>query len=134
MNTKEKLELLWKYLLLLVIAVFLIRFSGKPHFKMMGKHFDHGKHKMSFHGDNDREIDVRVEKEIVNGDTLMKVTVNGGKIDSDSFTSHDGKLEWKSKDGKKMVIDIDDFDGEPHSEEDHKKVVKKRIVIKEIDE
>jgi len=34
MNTKEKLELLWKYLLLLVIAVFLIRFSGKPHFKI----------------------------------------------------------------------------------------------------
>ena len=89
MNTKEKLELLWKYLLLLVIAVCLFRFSGKPHFKMMEKHFNHGKHEMSFYGDDDHEIDVWVDQEIVDGDTIMKVIVNGhdffGAIDGFSF-------------------------------------------------
>ena len=67
MNSKEKLELLWKYLFLLIIAITLFRFSEKSHFKIMGKHFNHGTHGMSFHGDNDHKMDVRVEKEIVNG-------------------------------------------------------------------
>ena len=128
MNTKEKLELLWKYLLLLVIAVCLFRFSGKPHFKMMGKHFDHGKHKMSFHRDNDREIDVRVKKEIVNGDTVMNITINGKPVDVSMFEETGGKMKWVSEDGEVIIIDIDDDHNE--GEEDIR-IIKKVIKIRD---
>ena len=108
MTTKEKLELLWKYLLLLVIAVSLFRFSGKPHFTKMGKHFKHGKHSMSFHKDYDNNIDVRVEKEIINGDTIMSVIINGEPVDASKFEEIDGKIKWVSEDGEVIEIDIDE--------------------------
>ena len=128
MNTKEKLELLWKYLLLLVIAVALFRFSGKPHFKMMGKHFDHGKQKMSFQVDDDREIDIRVQKEIVNGDTVMNITMNGKPVDISMFEETGGKMKWISEDGEVIIIDIDDDHNE--GEEDIR-IIKKVIKIDE---
>ena len=108
MTTKEKLELLWKYLLLLVIAVSLFRFSGKPHFKKMGNHFKHGKHGMSFHKDDDNIMDVRVEKEIINGDTIMSVIINGAPVDVSKLEKIDGKLKWISEDGEVIEIDIDE--------------------------
>ena len=108
MTTKEKLELLWKYLLLLVIAVSLFRFSGKPHFKKMDKHFKHGKHGMSFHKDYDNNIDVRVEKEIINGDTIMSVIINGASVDVSKLEEIDGKIKWISEDGEVIEIDIDE--------------------------
>ena len=108
MTTKEKLELLWKYLLLLVIAVSLFRFSGKPHFTKMGKHFKHGKHNMSFHKDYDNNIDVRVEKEIINGDTIMSVIINGASVDVSKLEEIDGKIKWISEDGEVIEIDIDE--------------------------
>ena len=128
MNTKEKLELLWKYLLLLVLAVGLFRFSGKPHFKMMEKHFDLGKHEMSFYGDDDREIDVRVEKEIVNGDTVMTITINGEQVDASKFEEIDGKIKWVSKDGEVIEIDIDEGLNEDHKGKDFR-IIKKKIII-----
>ena len=109
MNTKDKLELLWKYLLLLIIAISLFRFSGKSHFKMMGKHFEHGKHGMFFHGDDAHKMDVRVEKEILNGDTIMSVIINGEPVDTSKFEKIDGKLKWISEDGEVIKIDIDDL-------------------------
>ena len=108
MTTKEKLELLWKYLLLLVIAVSLFRFSGKPHFKKMDKHFKHGKHGMSYHKDYDNNIDVRVEKEIINGDTIMSVIINGASVDVSKLEEIDGKIKWISEDGEVIEIDIDE--------------------------
>ena len=98
MTTKEKLELLWKYLLLLVIAVSLFRFSGKPHFKKMGNHFKHGKHGMSFHKDDDNIMDVRVEKEII----------NWAPVDVSKLEEIDGKIKWISEDGEVIEIDIDE--------------------------
>jgi hypothetical protein len=130
MNTKEKLELLWKYLLLLVIAVCLFRFSGKPHFKMMGNDFNHGKHEMSFYGNDDHEIDVRVDQEIVDGDTIMKVIVNGEEVDAEEYDMKGGSFEWKSKDGKIMVIDIDDDHNEDHKEKEVR-FIKKKIIIRD---
>ena len=130
MNTKEKLELLWKYLLLLVLAVGLFRFSGKPHFKMMEKHFDLGKHEMSFYGDDDREIDVRVEKEIVNGDTVMTITINGEPVDASKFEEIDGKIKWVSKDGEVIEIDIDEGFNEDHKGKDFR-IIKKKIIIRD---
>ena len=130
MNTKEKLELLWKYLLLRVIAVCLFRFSGKPHFKMMEKHFNHGKHEMSFYGDDDHEIDVWVDQEIVDGDTIMKVIVNGEEVDAEEYDIKGGSFEWKSKDGKIIVIDIDDDHNEDHKEKEVR-IIKKKIIIRD---
>jgi homospermidine synthase len=131
MNTKEKLELLWKYLLLLVIAVCLFRFSGKPHFKMMGNDFNHGKHEMFFYGNDDHEIDVRVDQEIVDGDTIMKVIVNGEEVDAEEYDMKGGSFEWKSKDGKIMVIDIDDDHNENHKEKEVRFIKKKIIILDE---
>ena len=130
MNTKEKLELLWKYLLLLLIAVCLFRFSGKLHFKMMGNDFNHGKHEMSFYGNDDHEIDVRVDQEIVDGDTIMKVIVNGEEVDAEEYDMKGGSFEWKSKDGKIMVIDIDDDHNEDHKEKEVR-FIKKKIIIRD---
>ena len=129
MNTKEKLELLWKYLLLLIIAISLFRFSGKPHIKMMGKHFDLGKHEMSFYGDDDREIDVRVEKEIVNGDTVMNITINGKPVDVSMFEETNGKMKWVSEDGEVIVIKIDD-DEDDKGKKDIR-IIKKVIKIRD---
>ena len=95
---------------------------------MMGKHFDHGKHKMSFHGDDDREIDVRVEKEIVNGDTVMNITINGKPVDVSMFEETGGKMKWVSEDGEVIIIDIDDDHNE--GEEDIR-IIKKVIKIDE---
>ena len=130
MNTKDKLELLWKYLLLLIIAISLFRFSGKPHIKMMGKHFEHGKHEMSFHGYDDHKIDVRVEKEIVNGDTVMTITINGEPVDASEFEETDGKIKWVSENGKVIEIDIDDDNNEDHKEKDVR-IIKKKIIIRD---
>jgi len=124
MTTKEKLEILWKYLLLLVIAISLFRFSEKPYFKMMGKHFEHGRHGMFFHEDDAHKIDVRVEKEIINGDTIMSVIINGEPVDTSKFEEIDGKLKWVSEDGEVVEIDID----EGHREKDVR-IIKKKILI-----
>ena len=130
MNTKEKLELLWKYLFLLVVAIGVIRFTNGPHSAKF--HFGHeGNHEMLFVGDDDHEMDVKVEKEIVDGDTLVKMWINGEKVDAEEHDMKDGSFKWKSKDGNVMVIDVDDIHDGTHKEEKHKKVIKKKIVIKE---
>lgn len=127
MNTKDKLDLLWKYLLLLVVTIGVIRFTNEQ--KSIGRYAGHtDDSSIFFLNDDEQSLDVNVETEIINGDTLMNITLNGEEIDLDSYTSHDGKLEWKSKDGEMMVINIDD---DSQANEDHKKVIKKKIVIKD---
>ena len=138
MNTKEKLELLWKYLFLLVVAIGVIRFTNGPHSAKL--HFGHGDdHDMLFVGDDkvffdadDHKMDVKVEKEIVDGDTLVKMWINGEEVDAEEHDMKNGSFKWKSKDGNVMVIDIDDdhHDG-THKKEKHKNVIKKKIVIKD---
>ena len=130
MNTKEKLELLWKYLFLLIVAIGVIRFTNGPHSAKF--HFGHeGNHEMFFVGDDDHEMDVKVEKEIVDGDTLVKMWINGEEVDAEEHDMKDGSFKWKSKDGNVMVIDVDDIHDGTHKKEKHKKVIKKKIVIKE---
>jgi hypothetical protein len=130
MNTKEKLELLWKYLFLLVVAIGVIRFTNGHHSAKI--HFGHeGNHEMLFVGDDDHEMDVKVEKEIVDGDTLVKMWINGEEVDAEEHDMKDGSFKWKSKDGNVMVIDIDDIHDGTHKKEKHKKVIKKKIVIKD---
>jgi len=136
MNIKEKLELLWKYLFLLVVAIGVIRFTNGPHSAKL--HFGHeGDHEMLFLGDDkvffgadDHEIDVWVDQEIVDGDTIMKVIVNGEEVDAEEYDMKGGTFEWKSKDGKIMVIDIDDDHNEDHKEKEVR-FIKKKIIIRD---
>ena len=74
MTTKEKLELLWKYLLLLVIAIGVFRFTADDYYN---------NHDIMLFGDEDLSMDVEVEKNIINGDTVMTVMVNGKEVDAD---------------------------------------------------
>ena len=136
MNTKEKLELLWKYLILLVVAIGVIRFTNGPHSAKL--HFAHeGDRKMVFLGKDDgifvgddHKMDVKVEQEIVNGDTIMKVMINGEEVDAEEYDMKGGSFKWKSKDGNVMVIDIDDDHNEDHKEKDVR-IIKKKIVIRD---
>ena len=56
------------------------------------------------YGEN--KIDVRIEKEIINGDTIMSVKINGEPVDASKFEEIDGKIKWISEDGE--VIEIDE--------------------------
>jgi len=143
MNTKEKLELLWKYLFLLIVAIGVIHIINGPHSAKI--HFGHkGDHEMLFVGDDkvffgadDHKMDVKVEQEIVDGDTIMKVWINGEEVDAEDNDMKAGSFEWKSKDGKIIVIDIDDdhHDGE-HTEKTAAvapdvHIIKKKIIIRD---
>ena len=57
MNTKEKLELLWKYLFLAVIAAGIFRFTDRHHPPSSFPLRLAGNHDMLFVGDDDRETD-----------------------------------------------------------------------------
>ena len=136
MNTKEKLELLWKYLFLLVVAIGVIRLTNGPHSAKI--HFGHeGDHEMLFVGDDkvffgadDHKMDVKVEQEIVDEDTIMKVWINGEEVDASSFSKKEGKLKWVSEDGEVIVIDIDDDHHEDHKEKDVR-IIKKKIIMRD---
>ena len=99
MELKDKLDLLWKYLLLLVLVVGMCshlchRRSGDIHkgkyFKDSCRHHDHH----SLHSEIE---DVKVELKIENGDTLFEVRVNGEKLndeDAKAFIEKHKNMEW----------------------------------------
>ena len=81
---------------------------------------------------NDNNLNVEVKKEIIDGDTVMNVMVNGKELDSLEFNqSFDDVVSWKSKDGKKRIlkmkktIRIDDMDVDLETDIDE--VIKKYI-------
>ena len=114
MKTKEKLELLWKYLLLLVLAIGVFRFSRN----------DYDDHNVMLFGNEDLAMDVEVEKNIVNGDTIMSVRVNGKEVDADEFKMEGETMLWKSKEGGKIRLHFDDDD------HNSRKVITKHIQIR----
>ena len=86
---------------------------------------------MVFFGDDDgifvsddHKMDVKVEEEIVDGDTIMKVIVNGEEVNAEDYDMKEGNFKWKSKSGNVMVIDIDD------EIDKHDHVIKKKVRIK----
>ena len=132
MNTKEKLQMLWQYLFLFVVAIGIFRFTDRSHSGR--RHFGHGgDHDILFIGDDNHAMDVKVEQEIVNGDTLMKVVINGQEVDAKEYEMKEGSFNWKSKDGNVMVIDIDDIHDGSSKNEKVKKIIKKKIIIQEND-
>ncbi|UCH63088.1 MAG: hypothetical protein JSU77_01125 [Fidelibacterota bacterium] len=121
MDLKEKLDLLWKYLLLALLVAVVIMFATRP-----CRHWASASH--GYCGDP-RGMDVRVEKKIVNGDTTTVVWVGGEKIeDVDEFLEGDMPI-FKTKEGdvlklnlhhpKKMKkIRIEKWDDEEEDEEE----------------
>ncbi len=119
MNTKEKLNMLWKYLLLVIIAFGIFQMSGTSHHKRMKRHFDRDSHEMK----------VEVEKEIVDGDTVIVVEINGAEIVLDDLDNMEHSFKWISKDGKDIVIELDE--DEDDEDEDEVRIIKRKIVIDE---
>lgn len=132
MSTKEKLDLLWKYLVLIVIAILGLRFTENINSEYISNNDD-----IVVFGDNvpildDNNLNVEVKKEIVDGDTVMNVIFNGKELDSLEFNqSFNDMVSWKSKDGKKWIlkmkktIRIDDMDVDLETDIDE--VIKKYI-------
>ena len=132
MSTKEKLDLLWKYLALIVIAILGLRFTENTNSEYISNNDD-----IVVFGDNiptlnDNNLNVEVKKEIIDGDTVMNVMVNGKELDILEFNqSFDDVVSWKSKDGKKRIlkmkktIRIDDMDVDLETDIDE--VIKKYI-------
>ena len=132
MSTKEKLDLLWNYLALIVIAILGLRFTENINSEYISNNDD-----IVVFGDNvptlnDNNLNVEVKKEIIDGDTVMNVMVNGKELDSLEFNqSFDDVVSWKSKDGKKRIlkmkktIRIDDMDLDLETDIDE--VIKKYI-------
>ena len=141
MNTKEKLELLWKYLFLVVVAIGIFQFTNGLHSAKL--HFGHGEdHNMLFVGDDkvffgavDHEMDVKVEKEIVDGYSVDKETWEMN-VDTEDHDMKGGIFKWKSKNGNVMVIDIDDIHDGEHTEKTAAvapdvHIIKKKIIIRD---
>lgn len=134
MKTKEKLELGWKYLstiLLFVLGVMFIRTSSDGAFKSFPFNKQEG---MVFIDDkitdfNLDELDVKVQKEIINGDTVMNVTVNGEEINSSSFLEDANKISWTDENGDKKVVMLEfDIPLKPDAPmKKEKKIIRKRV-------
>ena len=131
MNNKEKLDLLWKYLALLVVAVVGFRYTEN----ISSRTLTSDKNVVFFADDmplaDGQNMNVEVKKEIVNGDTIMNVIVNGEEVDSQDFKETNDMVSWKSNDGKMHVFkmkkkgSMEDIDIQ--LDDDRKKVVKKRV-------
>ena len=134
MKTKEKLELGWKYLstiLLFVLGVMFIRTSSDGAFKSFPFNKQEG---MVFIDDkitdfNLDELDVKVQKEIINGDTVMNVTVNGEEINSSSFFEDANKISWTDENGDKKVVMLEfDIPLKPDAPmKKEKKIIRRRV-------
>jgi len=133
MQTKEKLELGWKYLstiLLFVLGVMFIRSDNGKSLKAISMHkLDNGVFMMDkMINSNPDELDVKVLKEVINGDTVMNVTVNGEEINSESFLEDDNKISWTDENGDKKIIMIKmDASQKDGSMKKEKKIIRKRV-------
>ena len=154
MNTKEKLEMAWKYMALILVAGLGFKLIDSHHNSMAPPFSfrNHDKNGYVFIGDHDgdfakfgstKKMDVKVEKEVVDGDTLVNVTVNGKPVDASIFEENDNEMKWTSEDGEvhvmKMIHDgkyqggsgnmeiiIEENDHDLHENRD-KKVIRKKI-------
>ena len=104
MELKDKLDLLWKYLLLLVLVVGMCsHLCHRGHGKYGYGKYSKGKAiktccRFAQTDENQVEIeDVQFEMQINNGDTLLKVTINGEEL-----SEEDAKAFMKKKGNKGM--------------------------------
>ena len=126
MNTKEKLEIAWKYLALILIAILGFTWIESNHFIGGPK-----KGEFVFIDDDDdfakfgsaKKMDVNVKKEIVNGDTIMNVTVNGKPVDASKFDETNNEMKWTSENGEIHIIKMRHDD---ERENGDKKMIRKK--------
>ena len=120
MTQKETLDIVFKFSALLVFAfLFNKSIENRPLAQFEGAFPLKGEQMIVMEMDNMDEVDlekiididgddqmeVRVEKEIINGKEQMKVTVNGKELSADEYKSFQlNNGSWKPKKGKKMMI------------------------------
>ena len=127
MDTKEKLEIAWKYLALILIAILGFTWIESNHFIGGPK-----KGEFVFIDDDDdftkfssaKKMDVNVKKEIVNGDTIMNVTVNGKPVDASKFDETNNEMKWTSENGEIHIIKMRHDDERANGD---KKMIRKKI-------
>ncbi len=140
MNTKEKLEMVWKYLALILIAILGFTWIESNHFiggPKKGEFVFIGDENYDFHGNELKKMNVDVQKEVVNGDTTMRVTVNGKPMDVSEFKEMNGEMKWTSEDGEIHIMKMrHDDEYELHEEDEHengnKKIMRKKIRKKKV--
>ena len=140
MKTKEKLEMIWKYLALILIAILGFTWIENNHFiggPKKGEFVFIGDENYDFHGNELKKMNVDVQKEVVNGDTTMRVTVNGKPMDVSEFKEMNGDLKWTSEDGEIHIMKMrHDDEYELHEEDEHengnKKIIRKKIMKKNV--
>lgn len=125
MDLKTKLELGWKYLLLIIIAYGIFSFAsahgtGCMHMKAMGHSgsmggMHMGGNMMGFFGDGEH-MNIRIEKNMVDGEEVTEVWINGEKQEGEVMEM-DGVMMFHTKDGK--TINLSGEGGE------HKMIMKK---------
>ena len=120
MTQKETLDIVFKFSALLVFAfLFNKSIENRPLAQFEGAFPLKGEQMIVMEMDNmgkidleeiididgDDQMEVRVEKEIINGKEQMKVTVNGKELSADEYKSFQlNNGSWKPKKGKKMMI------------------------------
>ena len=77
-------------------------------------------------GNEDLAMDVEVEKNIVNGDTVMTVMVNGREVDANEFKMEGETMLWRAKDRGKIKLHYDNED----VDHNNRKVIIKHIEIR----
>ncbi len=128
MDLKTKLELGWKYLLLIVIAYGIFSFaSGHRTGRMHTMNMGHGSG-MSWTSDDGHmgdgeHMNIRIEKNMVDGEEVTEVWINGEKQEGEVMEM-DGKMMFHTKDGKTINLSGDDDDDE------HKIIIKKMKKVK----
>ena len=112
MNLSEKLNLLWKYLLLLVLAWGVYSHTqnrhhfSRGHGNMQGMHgmnMMSGHGNMIWHGDGDK-MHAFIEKKIVDGDTIITAIINFEEIEVEKMFMEDGQHVIITKDGKTIKL------------------------------
>ena len=76
-------------------------------------------------GNEDLDMDVEVERNIVKGDTVMTVMVNGREVDAIEFKMEGETMQWRSKDRGKIKLHFDNED----VDHNNRKVIIKHIEI-----
>jgi len=119
MTQKETLDVIFKFSALLVFAfLFNKSIENKPLAQFEGAFPLQGEKMIVMEGigkvdfdeiidlEDQEQMDVRIEKEIIDGEEKMKVTVNGKELSADEYKSLrlKNKSSWTPQKGKKMMM------------------------------
>ena len=105
MSTLEKLDLLWKYLALIVIAILGLRFTENLNNEYISNNDDIVVFRDNIPTLDDNNLNVEVKKEIVDGDTVMNFFVYGKDLDSLEFNQSFDDMVMEIQGWKKADIE-----------------------------